>query len=344
MLGVDVDTEVVAGHRDHTVGLEARHNDVEEPQANKDNSGHETASPVDATKLTTNDNAPNNQDDEACARANEEHNDRETEGASRHEVAPIRVVRVARLKHGADDPREAKTEEDVHGIRTGDIADSGVGVLLLLGSGHRGEGVGQGRTERDEGNGGYSRLQADDTAKELGELADDRSRDADEGKRDSEARETTTVVRRRDERVEDLPADESEVPEGVRSFDLLQLALVILLGVEFTGDDELAAPGDLLLVLHLLHGVTVHLFALLLANICDDVDALEVFFRQLCARWGDIRELDAELLVTGYFLLTRRREDRDPDGELRLTGLEDGHVLDVGVLGPCLGGVGVGLV
>ena len=124
----------------------------------------------------------------------------------------------------------------------------------------------------------------------------------------------------------------------------MQLALFIFLGVEFAGDDELAAPGDLLLVLHLLHGVAVHLFALLLAHICNDINALEVFLRQLCARWVDIGELDAELLVTACVLLTRRREDRDPDGELRLTGLEDGHVLDVGVLGPCLGGVGVGLV
>ena len=147
-----------------------------------------------------------------------------------------------------------------------------------------------------------------------------------------------------DKRVEDFPADENEVPEGVHSFDFLQLALVILLGVEFAGDDELAAPGNLFLVLHLLHDTTVHLFALLFVHVGNDIDALKVFFRKFCAHWEDVRELNAELFVTARILFARLRKDRDPDDELRLTSFEDGHILDVGVLGSCLGGVGVRLV
>ena len=109
VLGVDVDAEVVVGHRDHTIRLEARHYDVEEPKADKNYGRNETTGSVNAAKLATDDNAPNDQNDEAGACTDEEHDDGEAKGAGRHEVAPFGVTRVASLEHGAEDPREAKT-------------------------------------------------------------------------------------------------------------------------------------------------------------------------------------------------------------------------------------------
>ena len=54
---------------------------------------------------------------------------------------------------GCNDPRNSKTEEDVDGVASSDVAD-GVVRVLLVDRGHlAGEGVGEGGAESHEGDG-----------------------------------------------------------------------------------------------------------------------------------------------------------------------------------------------
>ena len=72
MLDINVDAEVVVGHRDHTVRLETRHDDVDKPEADEDRGRHTTAGLVDAAELTSDNDTPNHENEEAGDRAEED--------------------------------------------------------------------------------------------------------------------------------------------------------------------------------------------------------------------------------------------------------------------------------
>jgi hypothetical protein len=112
----------------------------------------------------------------------------------------------------------------------------------------------------------------------------------------------------------------------------LQFTLVVLLREQFASYDELASPGDLFLVLHLLHRLPIHLLALLLVQIRDDVDSLEVLFAEFSAIWSDSPELDAELLVALHVGLVIVLNNLDLNDELSLILLEGGDIFNVFVV------------
>lgn len=76
----------------------------------------------------------------------------------------------------------------------------------------------------------------------------------------------------------------------------------------------------------------IHLLALLLVQIRDDVDSLEVLFAEFGAIWSDSPELDAELLVALHVGLVIVLNNLDLNDELSLILLEGGDIFNVFVV------------
>ena len=115
---------------------------------------------------------------------------------------------------GADDPWESHAEEDVDGVGSGNVANGGVSVLGGLGSGHRGEGIGQGGSHGHKGDTSHGRLKVDDASENGSDLTDDGGHDTDKEESHAESGPTTSLLTGRNDGAEDLPEHGKEVPKG----------------------------------------------------------------------------------------------------------------------------------
>ena len=88
---------------------------------------------------------------------------------------------------GCNDPRNSKTEEDVDGVASSDVADGVVGVLLVDRGHLAGKGVGEGGSQSNKGDRSHFVFQTNQTTKDAGEISDKNNNESDEDERDEEA-------------------------------------------------------------------------------------------------------------------------------------------------------------
>lgn len=140
--------ECLEGHLDDVVGLQGGEGDVEEPEEDQEGDAAD-AGPEGSTELSLAEHvqvAAHHQQHDGQQGHHGVDDHAEAQCARRHHEDAA----LGRVVQGGDHPRQAQTEEHVHGVAAGDVADGVVGVLLLHGGSLAGERVRQRRAHRHQ--------------------------------------------------------------------------------------------------------------------------------------------------------------------------------------------------
>ena len=96
---------------------------------------------------------------------------------------------------GCNDPRNSKTEEDVDGVASSDVADGVVRVLLVHRRHLACKRVGEGGAQSNKGDCSHFVSQTNQTTKDAGEISNKNNNESDEDERNKEARIATQQAR-----------------------------------------------------------------------------------------------------------------------------------------------------
>ena len=117
---------------------------------------------------------------------------------------------------GCNDPRNSKTEEDVDGVASSDVAD-GVVRVLLVDRGHlAGKGVGEGGAQSNKGDCSHFVSQTNQATKDAGQISNENNNEPDEEKRNKEARVASQQSRWWDDGEDELEAKGEEMHHIIR--------------------------------------------------------------------------------------------------------------------------------
>merc|ERR1719313_380949 len=109
------------------IGLKNRHGNVDTPKTAQEDEGAHSAAGT-STELTTNFDSSNEEADYAENGADNENNNTETEATSWNEVfLTIFIV----LVQAGDNPWKAETKEYIDRVRSSDVTNSSICILIL---------------------------------------------------------------------------------------------------------------------------------------------------------------------------------------------------------------------
>ena len=207
-----------------------------------------------------------------------------------------------------NDPWQAETQEDVDRVRASDITDGSVGAVRALGHRHGRERIGQRGTHSNKRDSSDGLGNTADATQNLGNITNNHGDDADEGESNEEREVAAAVLDGRHKGEQHLPGDGEEVSERIAESDGRGNHVVFAdLRAERACLDELAAPGELLVLEEVLDKLVVLLDGRLLLSRQDGNMAqvvlgdLDILIRLLKSNF----ELDlVDIILVLFFVFT----------------------------------------
>lgn len=102
---------------------------------------------------------------------------------------------------------------------------------------------------------------------------------------------------------EKLPSNGKEVHHTVHGINVLNLTILALGWVKHASSNELRCPCLFFLLIKLLNQLSVCICFLLLFEVSHNVDDLERFLAKFGTIWSNIRQLEAECIITVLLVL-----------------------------------------